>query len=101
MGYINILLLLLLFMGIWKPLDLQNVADEDAIKIEKPKDAVFYKRLGTMYPSVNLGHIRITVDVASIEEIGRRICRHSLELHPYENWTNLMIIQSMGTAIQE
>ena len=46
---------------------------EDSVEVTTPRDAVFYKRIGTMYPSVNVAHIRVTLDLMAIEGLAANV----------------------------
>lgn len=64
------------------------------IDIGSPDNSVFYRKIGNLYPRVNVGHIRLQVNLSQVRVISTTICNHIVNLEPYLNYLN-------GTAFDQ
>ena len=54
----------------------------DQVEITTPSNSVFYRKMGNLYPSVNVGHIRLQINLTKVRGITTTICSHADNLAP-------------------
>ena len=79
---------------------LPQVRGEDQVEITVPDNSVFYRKIGTLYPSVNVGHIRLQINLTKVRGITTTICSHPDNLSPYLTFTNSSILNQMIASIK-
>ena len=75
-----------------------NVRSE--VEIGTPDDSVFYRKIGNLYPSVNVGHIRLQVNLSQVRGISTTICNHVPNLEPYLNYLNGTAFTNLSAEIK-
>ena len=75
-----------------------NVRSE--IDIGTPDNSVFYRKIGNLYPSVNVGHIRLQVNLSQVRGISTTICNHVPNLEPYLDYLNGTAFTKLSAEIK-
>ena len=70
------------------------------IDIGSPDNSVFYRKIGNLYPSVNVGHIRLQVNLSQVRGISTTICNHIVNLEPYLNYLNGTAFTKLSAEIK-
>ena len=78
----------------------QRTMGNEQVEIETPDNSVFYRKMGNLYPSVNVGHIRLQINLTKVRGITTTICSHSSDLSPYLEYTNTTLLSQMSSSIQ-
>ena len=79
---------------------LPQVQGQEDVEITVPDNSVFYRKIGTLYPSVNVGHIRLQINLTKVRGITTTTCSHPDNLSPYLTYTNSSILNEMSGSIQ-
>ena len=79
---------------------IDRTSGEDQVEIDTPDNSVFYRKIGNLYPSVNVGHIRLQINLTKVRGITTTICSHSDDLSPYLQYTNSSLLTEMSGPIQ-
>ena len=95
----SIVSILIVFVLVWSSLP-QVKGQEEDVEITVPDNSVFYRKMGTLYPSVNVGHIRLQINLTKVKGITTTICSHPDNLGPYLTYTNTSILSQMSADIQ-
>ena len=77
-----------------------RIRGNEQVEIDTPDNSVFYRKVGNLYPSVNVGHIRLQINLTKVRGITTTICSHSNDLSPYLEYTNTSLLTQMSTSIQ-
>ena len=70
------------------------------VEIGSPDNSVFYRKIGNLFPSVNVRHIRLQVNLSQVRGISTTICTHVQNLEPYLNYMNSTVFAQLSSEIQ-
>lgn len=68
---------------------------DDTIQISQPKPAVMFQKIGTMHPTLNFGHVRITVNLKELNESSQRICDTASLFEGLMNYSDPNILRNL------
>ena len=71
---------------------------EEQVEISTPDNSVFHRKIGSLYQSVNVGHIRLQINLTKVRGITTTICSHSDNLSPYLTYTNFSLLTKMNSS---
>lgn len=61
---------------------------------------MFYRKIDTLYPSVNIGQVRLDVSLVQERGITQSICGHAKHLKPYQDYTNQTVFGAMSEDLR-
>lgn len=67
---------------------LPTMAQNNKVIISTPENSIIYKKIGRLFPSLNYGHIRTTVDMSTFPNITHRICSSAKIFKDLITWTD-------------
>ena len=78
----------------------QIIHQQDGITISRPNKTIVYKKIGKMYPAVNMGHIRITVNISQMREIVENLCEMARLTAATRQYTKTAIMHQLSQQVQ-
>ena len=73
---------------------------EGEVEVGTPDNSVFYRKIGNLYPSVNVGPIRLKINLLQVRGITTTIRNQVADLEPFLNYVNETIFSTMSSEIQ-
>lgn len=58
-----------------------------SVNISYPNDTIIFHKIGILYPSINNGHLRFTVNISLLEEVSNQICSYAKSWQQISKWT--------------
>ena len=59
---------------------------DKSYSVTKPESAVLYHQLGTVFPSINSGHIRIEIEVTTLDNVTTDVCNMADMIQRMKNY---------------
>lgn len=70
---------------------------DDTVQILQPPPSIIFQKVGTLYPTSNFGHMRITANLSELQEAAHRICNTARLFKGLTNYTEPSILRSIST----
>ena len=76
------------------------VFSEGDVEVGTPDNSVFNRKIRNLYPSANVGHIRLKVNLMQVRGTTTTICSHVTNLEPFLNYVNATVFSTMSAEIR-
>ena len=75
-----------------------NELGDMTVDISKPSPSIVFEQIGTLFPTINFGHLRITTNLTQMEEAGNATCSLAAIFATFANYTNDTTLRTMISA---
>lgn len=69
---------------------------DDRVQILQPPHSVICQEVGTLYPALNFGHVRITANLSELQETAHRVCNTAMLFKGLTNYTEPGILRNIS-----
>ena len=73
----------------------------EQIIIRKSKPSVVFQRVGTLYPTLNFAHIRVSANLTELQTVSTVICQTARFFARLSNYTDAEVLKGINPAIAE
>ena len=58
------------------------------VRVDKPKLAIVFQKIGRMWPTVNYDHIRDSTNISQLRQVSNALCLHLDELEELAKYSS-------------
>ena len=85
----------------WICLPMGRCQADEQFQILKSKPSVVFQRVGTLYPTINFAHIRVSANLTELQSVSVEICQSAHLFTKLSNYTNAEVLDNINPSISE